>query len=636
MKATLINTFKMIPKPYLLAIFLLWLKTIVVGFISFNITIENILQGIIYLLSPIAFIMFVVGFILLAKQSRRPVYLMLFMIVATFILYANGVYYREFTDYMTLPVLLVGGNASDLTTSIVALIQWHDILFIIDVIVIGAYLIVNKLKEKQENIEFSFRNMRAYFIFVAVVFILNIGIANIERPQLLTRSFDRELLVKNIGIYNYHIYDVYLHTTTRVQRVFASEDELVEIMGYMEEQEDQRSKDLFGAARGKNVILITAESVQNFVINNTVNGEEVTPFLNELIKDSFYFEEFYHQTAQGKTSDSEFLISNSLYPLPRGAVFFTHASNEYYALPEIMKENGYYTASLHANNGSFWNRNVMYDQLGYDRFYDINDYEITNEVGWGLKDIDFMEQSLEHLVNMEQPFYTNLITLTNHFPFDLDEEDHFIDPFNSNSRTLNQYFPTVRYTDEAIKVFFEGLKDAGLYEDSIVVIFGDHYGISSFHNRAMEQYLEKDVTPFVEVQLQQVPLIIHIPGMEGETLSTVSGQIDLRPTLLHLLGITVENQTIFGKNLFSEELEELVILRDGSFITPEVIYTNNVCYDKRNGLPMEEIQLCEHYFEEVDRQLSYSDRIIYGDLLRFEQSVTADDEEIVEDGPAPK
>ncbi len=102
------------------------------------------------------------------------------------------------------------------------------------------------------------------------------------------------------------------------------------------------------------MIVVSLESTQSFVINKTVNGEEITPFLNQFIKESYYFNNFYHQTGQGKTSDSEFIIENSLYPLGRGAVFFTHAQNEYKAIPEILTEKGYNTATFHANNKSFW------------------------------------------------------------------------------------------------------------------------------------------------------------------------------------------------------------------------------------------------------------------------------------------
>src|SRR5690606_16708778 len=103
----------------------------------------------------------------------------------------------------------------------------------------------------------------------------------------------------------------------------------------------------------------------------------------------------------------------------------THSGNQFNALPKILKENGYYASVMHANNKSFWNRDMMYTAFGYDQFYDIDYYDVNeeNSVGWGLKDVDFFEQSLQLLKSQPQPFYTKMITLTNHFPFELNDED---------------------------------------------------------------------------------------------------------------------------------------------------------------------------------------------------------------------
>src|SRR5699024_9110134 len=121
-----------------------------------------------------------------------------------------------------------------------------------------------------------------------------------------------------------------------------------------------------------------------------------------------------------------------------------------------------------------------------DLFYDKSAYTIEDEevIGWGLKDKEFFTQSLDYLHELEEPYYTKLITLTNHFPFELSEEDRTLEPFDSTSTTLNNYFPTVRYTDEALEQFFLQLKAAGLYDNSIIVIMGDHDGISANHNKA--------------------------------------------------------------------------------------------------------------------------------------------------------
>ncbi|GAF64544.1 sulfatase [Bacillus sp. TS-2] len=452
------------------------------------------------------------------------------------------------------------------------------------------------------------------------IFVVNLTLAQAERPQLLTRSFDRDLIVKNIGIFNYHIYDGYLQSQTRAQRVLADSSDFVEVEHYIKSNYKEPNDELFGIAEGKNVILISMESIQTFVINNDMNGQEITPFLNSLIDESIYFENFYHQTAQGKTSDSEYLVANSMFGRDSGSVFFTHAGNEYDATPSNLGEEGYFTSVMHPNNKSFWNRDMMYQSLGYDRYFDINSYDVNDEnsVGWGLKDVDFFEQSIDLLKSQPEPYYTKFITLTNHYPFDLDEEDKFIDEYDSRSRTLNSFFPTVRYMDHALEVFFDRLKEEGIYEDSIFILYGDHYGISENHNRSMAMFLEKEeITPFDTIQLQRVPMYIHIPGYDQNHVSEmIGGQIDIKPTLLHLLGVDTKDMYHFGSDLNSPERDSFVVLRDGSFISDDYIYTRGICYDKQTEEEID-VESCEPYFERVNLDLNYSDKILFGDLLRY-------------------
>ncbi|MEF2292060.1 LTA synthase family protein [Virgibacillus dokdonensis] len=617
---------------FILATILFGIKTYLVYRFMFSIDLENMMQEIILLINP-----FVSGFLIFAlsvwikKPQRQMKYLRYTILIGTLIIFANLVFYRSFTDFITIPQLLQASNAADLGSSILTLIKPYDILLFVDVVIIWFI-------SRKQSVQVAAQYPKSGKVFaLAMSFVLlagNFFLAEMERPQLFTRAFDREYLVKNIGLFNYHIYDIATQAKAKTQRVFADGNELPEIQEYMDENMARNTtSELFGVAEGKNVIFINAESIQSFVINNDVNGEPITPFLNALTKDkdTFYFENFYHQTEQGKTSDSEFLVENSLYPLSRGAVFFTHGQNEYNAMPEILGENGYYSSVLHANNKSFWNRDQMYQSLGFDHYYGEESFEITEEssVGWGLKDKPFFEQSTDILQQMEKPFYTKLITLTNHFPFELDEEDRSIEPYDSNSNTLNNFFPTVRYMDESIELFFDELKRSGLYEDSIIVIMGDHYGISANHNKAMSQYLGKEeITPYDHIQLQRVPLFIHIPGFgKGEIKSEIAGQIDMKPTLLNLLGIKNKQDIQFGNDLFSKQRKDFVALRNGSFITDEYIYTNDTCYNKKTGDPVEENQekgdsnetpsACDLTREQVERELDYSDDLIYGDLFRF-------------------
>jgi len=604
----------------LIAVVLLWVKTYIVYKTAFNITIESVKQEFILFINPLSFILLIAGIALFFGEKGAKRYLIITSFIISFVLYANAVYYRFFNDFITIPLLFQSGNMSDLGGSITGLMYPADVLMFLDVVIL---IVLSKWTPAFVSFATWRPKVRKmYFLSIVGIFLFNLGLAETERPQLLTRTFDREILVKNLGTYNYHVYDAVLQSKTRAQRALADGSELAEIQNYINANYKAPNDDFYGIAEGKNVIVVKMESLQSFVIDREINGKPVTPFLNEIKDQSYYFSNFFHQTGQGKTSDSEFILDNSLYPVGRGAVFFTHGTNDYHtAIPNVLKEKGYNPVVFHANNKSFWNRDVMYNALGYENFYDVDSYDVTeeNSVGWGLKDKDFFEQSVPYMKEMDKPFYAKMITLTNHFPFVLDEEDKLVDEFDSNSRTLNRYFPTANYLDQSIKHFFDELKAAGLYENSVIIMYGDHYGISENHNDAMEQYLGKEIRPFENAQLQRVPMIVHIPGVTDKNpkeFDTVSGQIDLKPTIKHLLGMETKNDIQFGEDLFSKDRSEFVVFRDGSFVTDEVIYTKNACYDKESEEEVDQ-EACEPYMEKAKKELQYSDQIIYGDLLRF-------------------
>ncbi|MGP4042349.1 LTA synthase family protein [Gracilibacillus sp. D59] len=611
---------------YLIAALLFGLKTYIVYRFVFDISLENVMQEFILLINPFVTAFFIFVLSIFFNQRRQLKYIKYGILLGSLILYFNIVFYRNFSDFITIPLLFQGSNAADLGNSVLGLIRFWDVTLFLDVVIV--WMLAKKHGSKL-TASFTKRYKKMAFALSILFLIGNYALAEAERPQLLQRTFDREYLVKNIGVFYYHVYDAVLHSKSKAQRVFADGNELTEISKYIkEEATTEGNQELQGIAKDKNVIFISLESLQSFVINNTLHGEEVTPFLNSLMDNSYYFENFYHQTEQGKTSDSEFIVENSLYPSPRGAVYFTHAQNDYHSLPEIIGKNGYSSSVFHANNKSFWNRDVMYENIGYDHFYDETAYEVTeeNSVGWGLKDKPFFKQSIKYLQQMEQPFYSKFITLTNHYPFELDEEDATIEPYDSNSNTLNHYFQTVRYMDEAVKDYFNYLKEAGLYEDSIIILMGDHYGISDFHKKAMSQYLDKEYTDYLHVQLQRVPFFVHIPGQEGKVISKVAGQIDVKPTILNLLGIDETKDLSFGTDLFDDERKDFIALRDGSFITEDYVYTKDHCYDRKTGELIDssdqsdeeaEASACKPYMEQVNKELSYSDNIIFGDLFRF-------------------
>ncbi|AVK86261.1 glycerol phosphate lipoteichoic acid synthase [Lysinibacillus sp. B2A1] len=607
---------------YLLAVLMLWIKTYISQLSQFDLGVEGVIQQFLLLINPLGSAMLFLGFSFLFRGKRKYTSLVVIYTLMSIVLYANIVYYRFFSDFITLPTLSQTQNFGDLGGSVLSLLKPYDILFFVDVFVMFYLRFSRKIQKDTQR--FGYKKAMTIIAFALVVSIVNLGLAETSRPQLLTRGFDRNYIVKYLGMYNYTIYDSVETMKASSQRALADSSDITEVINYTKSNYAKPNAEYFGAAKGMNVIYLHLESFQNFLINYKLNGEEVTPFLNSLTKDknTMYFDNFFHQTGQGKTSDAEFMLENSLFGLPQGSAYITKAQNTYQAAPSILKDYGYTSAVFHGNNRSFWNRNVIYRSFGYDKFFDASYYNTASSddmAEYGVLDKPFFEQSQSLLSSLPQPFYTKLITVGNHYPYKMDQNLVTIDKANTGDASVDNYFQTARYADEAIEQVFNQLKELGLYDNTMIVLYGDHYGISDNHNAAMEQVIGKEITPYESTNLQRVPLFIHVPGMQGGTNHTYGGQIDLLPTLLHLQGIDTQKFVQFGSDLLSEEHNEIVPFRNGDFVSPTIYSINEKYYDNKTGLLLDDSQLesAKAIKNEVDRKLELSDKVVNGDLLRF-------------------
>jgi len=606
---------------FFLTVFFLWIKTYIVQLTQFDLGIENSLQKFLLFFNPLGSALLFLGVSFFFKGRKKYFSLIVIDFLLSFLLYANTLFYRFFNDFITLPTLTQTQNFGDVSGSVVTLLKPYDFLFFIDIILLIVVLAFRFVKIESKDM--SRRKLSVLFALSLVISCINLSLAEMDRPQLLTRGFDRNYIVKYLGMYNYTIYDAVKSTQASAQRVMANSDDITEVINYTKSNAAEPNPAYYGAGKGMNVIYLHLESMQNFLINYKLNGEEVTPFLNSLTNDknTLYFDNFFHQTAQGKTADAEFMLENSLFGLPQGSAFTTKGLNTYQAAPAILGQHGYTSAVFHGNSGSFWNRNEIYKSLGFTNFFDSNYYQIDTleQAEYGLMDKPFYEQSIPLLESLPQPFYTKFITVTNHYPYHINQEDATIAPAATGDKSVDGYFQTARYADEALRQFFDYLKESGLYDRSIIIMYGDHYGISENHNKAMAKVLDKKITPFESAGLQRVPLFIRVPGMEGGVNHEYGGQIDLLPTLLHLLGIDTKDYVQFGTDLLSEQHDDLVAFRNGNYVSPTITAVNGKFYDSTTGLKLEEdkIEEAESLKEMVQQKLIYSDKVVNGDLLRF-------------------
>lgn len=611
---------------FAIAALFIWIKSYVIYLVEFNLDIQNILQHFLLLINPISSTLIFLSIALFARGKRVGAYILTVHIFMSFLLYANVVYYRFNTDFITLPVLTQTSNFASLGGSISSLVTWTDLFYLVDIVIL--FYLFFKHKEIRAEEKRNFKRPLILMGIGALFFTINLGLAEIDRPELLKRTFDRNYIVKYLGAYNFTIFDAVQNVKSSTQRVLADSSDVTEVQNYTNNKYAEPDEDLFGIAEGKNVIKIHLESFQSFLIDHELDGEEVTPFLNSLVNDESenftYFENFFHQTEQGKTADAELIMDNSIYGLPQGSAFVTKGKNTYQALPDVLdQEKGYKSAVLHGDDKSFWNRDEIYKQFGVDYFFDSGYYDMDDDqvIGYGLKDKPFFKESmpmLETLNEQDEPFYAHMISLTHHHPYLIDDEDATIDPAETGDGSVDRYFQTARYLDESLEQFFNDLKESGLYEDSVIMIYGDHYGISENHKRALGEIFDEEITPYKYAELQRVPFMIKVPGMEGKgTVSEYAGQVDVMPTLLHLLGIDNQDYINFGTDLFSEDHDDLVAFRNGDFFNEDYAMIKGVYYDNKTGEEIEPNDELEALKEKVEHELNLSDKVLQGDLLRF-------------------
>lgn len=612
---------------FALVIVLFWLKTYVAYQTDFTLGVSGTIQNILLVVNPIPFALILFGIALFFRGKTSYWIMMVIDWIESIWLFANILYYREFSDFITLGVVKsTGAVSNNLGLSIMKIIHPTDFLVFLDVVVLTVLLIAKVIKIDHRPVRY--RQGLISVISGIILFGINLGVADKDRPQLLTRTFDNNYIVKYLGMNFYAGYNSYQTIKQTQTRRNAKKSDLDKALKYAKKNYLPPNMEYYGKEKGKNVFVIHLESFQQFMIDYKWDGQEVTPNINAFYhnKNTLAFDNFFNQVGQGKTSDAETMLENSLYGLPSGSVMTEYGgSNTFNAMPAILDQHGYTTASFHGDVGSFWNRINTYKAWGYDYFFDKNYFTSKEDynVGYGLKDKIFLKQAVNYIQQLPQPFYAKIITLTNHYPYELDKKNQTISKTKTGDDTVDGYVQTARYLDQSFGEFIDYLKKTGLYENSMIVVYGDHYGISNNHPKAIAELLgKKSVNSYDLAMFQKVPFMIYGPGLKGGVNHTYGGEIDVMPTLLDLLGIKDSQYLMLGQDLLNPKHSQTVAFRNGDFVSPTFskigskVYSNKgeVVTDKLNTQQKEWV---DQQQENVDKQLDISDQIITGDLLRF-------------------
>lgn len=591
------------------------------------------------------------------KPKNQFKYYFTWSIIFTFLCIVNSMYYTNYLSYASVSLLATSLQVVDVGDAVVQkVMEIKDFSYlwqIVAMIFVHLYLKKKGYYDYVKDIEVG--KVRALNTIVASLIVFGFFISTLTGLDIsrFGKQWNRTYLVMNFGLYTYQANDIFVSFKTKISPLFGYDEAAKEFREYYENRnsEPKKTNQYTDILKGRNVIAIHAESIQNFTLHTTFNGEEVTPNLNRLASEGLYFSNFYAQESVGTSSDSEFTFLTSLMPASSGTVAVSYWDRDYSTSLKYLKEMGYYNFSMHANNGTFWNRNMIHPKYGYDKFfYYTKDYEIDEVMGMGLSDKSFFRQSvpkIKEISENNQNFYGTMIMLTNHTPFSAASEvdfdvDYKYEKINEETgeketvsapflegTTLGDYFKTVHYADSAIGQFIDDLDEAGLLDNTVIVIYGDHdakikkseylyyYNYDPYTDSVLDEddpnYKDMD---YYDYELnRKVPFIIWTKDkkVQGEVTEAM-GMYDASPTLGNMLGFY--NEYALGHDIFSVD-DNVVVFPDGSWLSNTMYYSSS----KEEGkllnadatISTEYIEKNNKYAEDV---IGISNDIIIYDLIK--------------------
>lgn len=500
--------------------------------------------------------------LLIENNILKLGYLFWLDLVLSFLFLFQSIYFKYFGDFASLYQLGEIRMLAPLWDAVKS-ITGKEILFIADLPFWP--VLASRLKKGNNHYHLGWIRWSSVFLLAGLLLNTVALLGNHFYGGQIESVYERKETVRLMGLPTYQISDAVNYFITEAEKHSVSRADISRVADWFQRHRRQEQNGFTRLGKGLNLIIIQVESLQNFVIGRRINGREITPNLNRLAEKGIYFDRIYDQTAAGNTSDATFLANCSLYPSSRGAVSFLYPQDSFQCLPRILRKYGYSTATMHAYDKTYWNRETFEKTEGFAHQFYGDTYVMTDRLGWGLSDHAFFAQSMGKIKKLHPPFFAYLTTLTSHTPFD--DVTPEIDDFpvgNLGGRIIDNYIRAMHYVDGAIGSFLLELDRYNLTSNTVIVIFGDHRARLPEEDIRMAGVHDMSET-------RKIPLIIAFPGANLKS-HVIGGLIDVAPTLLNILGIDSSETFFMGRDLLKKANAReggFVIFRDGSSISDD-------------------------------------------------------------------
>ncbi len=366
------------------------------------------------------------------------------------------------------------------------------------------------------------------------------------------------------GLYQMTIRDIY--NTCFAPSKYGKED-FAKVDAYLESRRNPEPNDYTGIFKGKNVIAVMLEGVDTWMID-----PKYTPTMCYMMDNGLSFTNYYSPTfGTGHTFNAEFAF-NTGYFSPLSAVSATNFSANVfpYSMANLFTKEGYTANSFHYNTPEFYNRGIMHKSFGYEKYNSLPDFGMPITVSQSDSNILKNEEVYKKMIE-KQPFFNFVITYSGHVPYTFDDaklalakENHpdLIDP--KMDKEKNNCLILAADTDDFFRQLLTRLEADKLLDDTVVVVFTDHYAYGFSDQQKLESYKNGEI-------IYRVPAFIYAKGLKGEKISKPAQTIDMLPTLLNLFDIKTDAGFI-GSDILSPQNRGFAYFGNAAWLDDKMYY----------------------------------------------------------------
>lgn len=475
------------------------------------------------------------------------------------LLVANLMYFRTYYSAIPASSYLEAGNLADFKASVTDSLRWADI--VLPLITIATAVMAFRYKTTKRQPLTAVLKWWAAPLAGFALLLTGVNLCKGGFHKSL-RSVRQSAYLCSADAPIFSVFGCIWYDITDAAEPITPEKQ-VEIERWLASQPKHQPADSVTEKRS-NLLIVFAESLESWVLEKKVDGKEITPCLNRLLKEksTLYAPNVLTQVKGGRSIDAQLMICSGLLPLMSGTYSSLYYDNTFYTLQKAMrglKHSRSYLLTI--DKVSTWNQGAVARSFGTDTIISYHDFKMTEAFGTHKRigDASFFQQCREKIERGEvwkpgESVYMQFVTYSGHAPFKLPDHLRTITFPASIPEKAADYMTTAHYTDKAIGDFVAYLKTLPQYKETIVVIVGDHEGLASYRQELVGNpacrglVSDKQLTPFI---------VLNSPvGMHYDKFM---GQIDIYPTLLNLMQLDAYRWHGLGQSILDPRKQGVAV-----------------------------------------------------------------------------